>query len=70
MRNVVLFLKALFGMPATDDPTLWHKWDLSFPVRGVDGKLLFFTVWRRRGPHGWEYRERGETLDEFYDRQW
>jgi hypothetical protein len=70
MQTLVRTLRELFGIPAPDDPARWHKWDLTFPVRGIDGRLLFFAVWRRRGLHGWEYKERQETLDEFYDRQW
>ena len=70
MRKSVQSLKEFLGIRPPTDPLLWHKWDLLFPVRGIDGRWLFFTVWRRRGPHGWEYMEREETLDEFYDRQW
>ena len=52
------------------DISLWHKWSLRHPVRDINGKWLFFEVWRRRGPKGWEYMEREETADEFFDRQW
>jgi hypothetical protein len=70
MQNLLQWLKELCDCREPHDINLWHKWYPGLPVRDINGKWLFFEVWRRRGPNGWEYQEREETEDEFYDRQW
>jgi hypothetical protein len=52
------------------DETVWHERDLIFPRRGIDGTWLFFRVWRRKTPKGWEYKHRETTEDEASSDAW
>jgi hypothetical protein len=71
MRSLLKFFKEIYCGPEPHDDTQWHVRDVTLPVRDVSGKWLIGpTVWRRRGPDGWQYKFRQETADEFCDRQW
>jgi hypothetical protein len=53
------------------DETVWHKWEIwGWPRRGIDGRWLFWRVWRRKTEAGWEYQHREETYEVAEWRQW
>ncbi|OJV11770.1 MAG: hypothetical protein BGO20_09555 [Bosea sp. 67-29] len=53
---------------------LWHRYEWIWPPRLLDGRRAqgLGQVWRRRKPDGsgWEFRQDGETPEEFSASQW
>lgn len=50
--------------PTPQDPTRWHRRQMTFPVKTIEGVRATY-VWRRQRPDGkWEYTRRGMTKDE------
>jgi len=55
-----------------DDPRLWHKWVVAFPVRLRAGGVStgMGQLWRRKGERGWEYQEDEPTMEELQADAW
>jgi hypothetical protein len=63
------FLRFIYTREIPANPRVWHRRNLFWPVRCLDGSLRF-NVWRRQTRSGkWEYQTRPETLEEWWDRQ-
>lgn len=62
-------LNAYLGRVAPVDPSVWHKWEVLWPVQLISGKRArpIGQLWRRRGVKGWEYRQDAETMDDGYN---
>ena len=54
------------------DEALWHKCQIIFPRRTIEGKWtdLLGQVWRRKIDGKWQYKQDEETESEFDARQW
>jgi hypothetical protein len=50
------------------DPRVWHKWQLGWPVKTIEGEVTTY-VWRRQLEDGkFEYRRRDMTPEEAEER--
>lgn len=50
--------------PTPQDPTRWHRRQMTLPVKTIEG-LRATYVWRRQRPDGkWEYTRRDMTEEE------
>lgn len=61
------FLREIYERREPADPTGWHKRNLFWPVRTIEGTIAA-SVWRRWQNGRWEYSEREETLRDMLDR--
>jgi hypothetical protein len=52
--DVMDFIRWQFGREIPDDPDSWHKRNMLWPVRCLDGRWARH-VWRRRQDRAWEY---------------
>jgi hypothetical protein len=56
-----------------DDPHVWHKWSVMFPVRLIDGSWLPLEhgqLWRRWNGQRWEYKADRETPEDYERTVW
>ena len=54
----------------TPDDLVWHKHELRFPVRLIDGGTAQHVAWRRWTGSKWEYSNHPEEDQRWLESQW
>jgi hypothetical protein len=70
-KSMVELIRFCYEREIPFDAGYWHEWNtLLWPVKMLDGGWTCGRTWRRLSPHGWEFRPREESYDDWAAQQW